>query len=106
MVQVIKGHQQVNGAESYIQGDKHDKGVVTLGQDSTKLSLVQAPLIPGDKGKQISEFKASLEWSKFQVEKRLSLGMMAHAFYCNTQETEPCRSLEFKVNLQSKFQDH
>jgi hypothetical protein len=38
------------------------------------------PLIPGDRGKQISEFKASLVQSKFQAQKRLGPGMVAHAF--------------------------
>jgi hypothetical protein len=51
------------------------------------------PLIPGDKGKQISEFKASLGQSKFWVKKSLSPGMVIHAFDPNIPETEPCRPL-------------
>jgi hypothetical protein len=31
--------------------------------------------------------------------------MVVHAFDPNIQDTEPCRSLEFKVKLQSKFLD-
>jgi hypothetical protein len=38
------------------------------------------PLIPGKKGKQISEFKARLLESKFQIEKSLGPGMVDHAF--------------------------
>jgi hypothetical protein len=51
------------------------------------------PLIPGGRGKQISEFKASLIQSKFQVEKSLGPSMVAHTFNPSIQETEACRSL-------------
>jgi hypothetical protein len=37
-------------------------------------------LIPGDKGKEISEFKASLVESKFQVKKSISPGMVVYTF--------------------------
>jgi hypothetical protein len=55
------------------------------------------PLIPGDSGKQISEFKAILVQSKFQVKKSLGLGVV-HTFNPSTQETEACRSLELKIS--------
>ena len=38
------------------------------------------PLIPGDPGKQISEFKASLGQSKFQIKNSLGPGVVAHTF--------------------------
>jgi hypothetical protein len=38
------------------------------------------PLIPGDRDKQISEFKASLGETKFQDKKNLGPGMMVHTF--------------------------
>ena len=50
------------------------------------------------------EFRVSLVQSKFQVVKSLGLGVVIHAFNPSNQGTESCRSLEFKVNLQSKFQ--
>ena len=62
------------------------------------------PLILGDKGKQISKFKASLGQSKFQVKKSLSPGIVVH----NLIPTFLPRAMwisEFKVNLQNKFQD-
>jgi hypothetical protein len=37
--------------------------------------------------------------------KSLGLGMVVYAFNRSIWESESCRSLEFKVNLQSKFQD-
>ena len=56
------------------------------------------------KSKQISEFKASLVQSKFQVERNLGPDVVVHAFNPRTQESEAYRS-EFKVHSQSKFQD-
>jgi hypothetical protein len=38
------------------------------------------PLIPGDRGKQISEFKASLGQNKFQVKNSLDSGMAVDIF--------------------------
>ena len=64
------------------------------------------PLISGDRDKQISEFKASLVQSKFQVEKSLSSGVVVQAFDPRIQKRETYRSLSsIQVNLQSKFQD-
>jgi hypothetical protein len=37
-------------------------------------------LIPGDRDKQISEFKASLGQSKFQLEKSLGPGVVVYTF--------------------------
>jgi hypothetical protein len=48
------------------------------------------------RSKQISEFKASLGQSKFQIEKSLSTGMVVHTFNPRTQETEACRSLNLR----------
>jgi hypothetical protein len=45
-------------------------------------------LIPVDRGKQISEFKASLVQSKFQVKKSLGPGIEANTFTPSTQKTE------------------
>jgi hypothetical protein len=42
------------------------------------------PLILGDRGKQIYEFKANLEQSKFQVKKKLNRAVVAHAFNPST----------------------
>jgi hypothetical protein len=64
------------------------------------------PLISGDRDKQISEFKASLVQSKFQVQKSLSSGVVVQAFDPRIQKRETYRSLSsIQVNLQSKFQD-
>ena len=45
MVQRVKRHQE---AESYIQGDKQIKGVVTLGQDSPPPQSVHLQLYKGE----------------------------------------------------------
>jgi hypothetical protein len=37
--------------------------------------------------------------------KSLGAGMVVHTFNPSIRETEPYRSFEFKVNLQSNFQD-
>jgi hypothetical protein len=50
-------------------------------------------LIPGDRGKQILEFRASLVQRKFQVEKSLGPGVVIPAFNPSIHETEPFRSL-------------
>jgi hypothetical protein len=39
------------------------------------LGRIVQPLVPGDRGKQISEFKGSLGQSKFQIKNSLSTGM-------------------------------
>jgi hypothetical protein len=54
------------------------------------------PLIPGDRGKQISEFKDSLGQRKFQVEKILGAGMVVDTFNPRTQETKTCSSLSLR----------
>jgi hypothetical protein len=51
------------------------------------------PLIPGDKDKQILEFKASLVQRNFLIEKSLGPCVVIHAFNPSIQETEPCKSL-------------
>lgn len=43
--------------------------------------------MPGNRGKQISEFKASLIQSKFQVQKSLGPVMVVHTFKPSTQES-------------------
>ena len=48
-------------------------------EKSLGLGMVVITLIPGDRGKQISEFKASLEQSKLQVKKCLGSGIVAQA---------------------------
>lgn len=50
-------------------------------------SREQTHLILADRGKLISEFKASLEESKFQVNKRLGSDVLVHTWKLNTQET-------------------
>ena len=40
VAQVLKGHQEVNGAKSHVQGDKQTKGVVISEQVPTQLSLL------------------------------------------------------------------
>jgi hypothetical protein len=44
--------------------------------------------MPRDRDKQISEFKASLRQSKFQVEKSLGPGVVDHTFNSSIHETE------------------
>ena len=83
MAYILKGHEEVNW--SWILWSRilnWIKGVVTLGQDPTQLCLgpgmeVQA-FNPKGKDKQISEFKASLAQSKFQVKKNWNPGLVDH----------------------------
>ena len=58
------------------------------------------PLIPGDKGNQISEFKASMVKRKFQVKKCLGPGMEVHTFNPTTQKAEACKSLSSSYSVQ------
>jgi hypothetical protein len=53
------------------------------------------PFIPGDRGKQISEFKEDLVQNKVQVKKRLHPCVVALAFNLITQQTEAHRLLSF-----------
>jgi hypothetical protein len=49
-------------------------------------------LIPGDRGKQISGFKASLVQCKFQVKKSLTVDVVVYTLNPRNQETEPYSS--------------
>ena len=64
----------------------------------TPIIVVQA-LIPGDRGKQVSEFKARSVQNNFQEEKSFVPGMVTHTINSSIQETD------FMISLQSKFQD-
>lgn len=67
-------------------------------------SMVLYMLIPGEKVKQISEFKDNLGQNNFfLVTKSLGVGVVVvYAFNPSNQETETCRSV-FKVCIQSKY---
>ena len=52
---------------------------------------------------QVSEFKASLVLSKFQVEKSLSPGVEVHTFDLNIQETESHKSLNSRSIYRTSF---
>ena len=63
------------------------------------------PLILGDRDKQIYELGGSLIQNRCQVNEGFGPSMADYDFYPNIWETEECKS-EFKVSLQSKFQDN
>ena len=66
-------------------------------------ALQNKPLIPRGQGKQISEFKASLEQSRFEVKKSLSPGILVLAFNPSMTGDGAMQIFETKVNLQNKF---
>ena len=87
--------------------ERADQGIWELDPAQLHLGpgMEYTPLIPGDKAKQIYEFKACLGQSRFQVKKSLNSGMLVHAFNPSLTEDKGMQVSEFKVNLQSKFQD-
>jgi hypothetical protein len=67
------------------------------------LGNLYTPLILGDRGKQMSEFKAILLQSKFQ--KSLGLVIVIHIFNNWPHKTKGMNVSEFKVNPWNKFQN-